>query len=643
MNASRTERRGAALAHFPRRIGLLLMIGLMGLLVGCAGVRIKPVSTQEFIAQHRGDILSSGTLSIAARNTLSIVGQDPAPCRLDPSLCIGALSNPTGLDEEQRLSALAELWLVQALNQGRSDDSTGLDPYLQAARYAYAYLFYTSRPPARRAFEDRQTQVRDYYNYATEQVSLRAYRHYQTHPGEAPLNGAALQTAKWRLRIRNADVRLPEGERLPDELIPASTLTFRGLRSIYRRDGLGAELVAVTQANREDTGNFPHPWSEPAFPAVTAVLSFPGGDLEAILRAREATLRVYDPYKHDAIRLAGDTVPLAANFTSGYGLWLARSDFASQAIRNVLGSADGLREPHIYLLQPYDPKRRIVLMLHGLASSPEAWVNVANEVLGDEDLRRNYQIWQVYYPTGRPLAYNNRAIRQAFQATLDHFDPDHTAPAGRDITLIGHSMGGVLGRLLVSSSGNVLHDAIQARYSLEPEQQARLLNDYSGLLYFTPVSGVSRAVFIAAPHRGTAYANNHLARFASSLIRLPLAIFQDLSGLTRMTQRGQAQYDRALMSNGIDNLSDQDGYLRLSNAMAISPAVRYHSIIARRSEDGPLEDSDDGLVPWRSAHLEGASSEKIIPGTHSIQETPPAILEVRRILHEHLRALEPDR
>ncbi len=611
------------------------------LLAGCAGVRIRPVSTQEFITQRRGDILSSGALSIAARDALSVIGQDPAPCRRDPAPCIDALSSPSGLATEQRLSALAELWLAQALNEDVPDSAAGLDTYLQAARYAYAYLFRTARPPALRAFEDRQTQVRDYYNYATQQASLKAYRHYLEHPAEVRRGGAVLRTADWRLRIRNADVRLPEGERLPDELIPASTLTFRGLRSIYRRDGLGAELVAVTRSDRQDAEDFPSPWSEPAFPAVTAVLSFPGDDLEAVLRTREATLTVYDPYRHDAIRLAGDTVPLAANFTSGYGLWLARSDFAVQAIRNVLGGADGLRAPHIYLLQPYDPERRIVLMLHGLASSPEAWVNVANEVLGDEALRRNYQIWQVYYPTGQPLAHNNQAIRRAFQDTLAHFDPGRAAPAGRDIVLIGHSMGGVLGRLLVSSSGSVLYDAIQAHYRPDPDQQARIVRDFGGLLRFTPVAGISRAVFIAAPHRGTPYADNNLARLASSLVRLPLTLLEQFGGLTRLAQPGKA--DRALVANGIDNLSEKDDYLRLSGGMAISPAVRYHSIIARRSMDGPLEDSDDGLVPWRSAHLEGAESEKIIPGSHSIQETPPAILEIRRILHEHLRALEPYR
>jgi pimeloyl-ACP methyl ester carboxylesterase len=64
-------------------------------------------------------------------------------------------------------------------------------------------------------------------------------------------------------------------------------------------------------------------------------------------------------------------------------------------------------------MQPYDPNRRTVIMLHGLASSPEAWINVANEVLGDETLRRRYQIWQVYYPTNAPLPINNLAIREA--------------------------------------------------------------------------------------------------------------------------------------------------------------------------------------------------------------------------------------
>jgi hypothetical protein len=47
--------------------------------------------------------------------------------------------------------------------------------------------------------------------------------------------------------------------------------------------------------------------------------------------------------------------------------------------------------------------------------------------------------------------------------------------------------------------------------------------------------------------------------------------------------------------------------------------------------------SSDGVVPYESAHLPGAISEVVIPSWHSVQETPEAIVEIRRILHLHLK------
>ena len=47
----------------------------------------------------------------------------------------------------------------------------------------------------------------------------------------------------------------------------------------------------------------------------------------------------------------------------------------------------------------------------------------------------------------------------------------------------------------------------------------------------------------------------------------------------------------------------------------------------------------DGIVPYHSAHLDGAVSEKIIKGGHSIHLEPEAVLEVRRILRLHLQEL----
>jgi hypothetical protein len=52
--------------------------------------------------------------------------------------------------------------------------------------------------------------------------------------------------------------------------------------------------------------------------------------------------------------------------------------------------------------------------------------------------------------------------------------------------------------------------------------------------------------------------------------------------------------------------------------------------------DGPLEDEGDGVVKYRSAHLDGVASELVVRHSgHSVQEQPLAIQEVRRILLEH--------
>jgi hypothetical protein len=63
--------------------------------------------------------------------------------------------------------------------------------------------------------------------------------------------------------------------------------------------------------------------------------------------------------------------------------------------------------------------------------------------------------------------------------------------------------------------------------------------------------------------------------------------------------------------------------------------VTYHSIIANATPGVPLLDSSDGVVPFASARLPGAASELVIEAGHSVQGTPQAILELRRILRLH--------
>src|SRR5690606_11353094 len=139
-------------------------------------------------------------------------------------------------------------------------------------------------------------------------------------------------------------------------------------RNKYRRDGLGAELVAVTRKRVVTSQSDRLPWSETPFPAISAVIRFPGSTLAEVLATRTADISGYDPYRTTHFEVAGQSVPLAANFPSGSGLCLARSGFARQSLLTLVGRGEVLEAPHLYLLQPYDPERRIIIMLHGLAS-----------------------------------------------------------------------------------------------------------------------------------------------------------------------------------------------------------------------------------------------------------------------------------
>ena len=628
-----------------------LMVLLAALLSGCAAVSVSSVSPASYLAERRGDVLTTGRLSAAAQEVLRVVGIDD--CRERPLACQKTLTRASGITEEQRLSALSELWLEAALATDKAfdlplidaDHDPVLDAWLETARHAWAYLFFTDRRPGERAFEDRQTQVRDYYNYAAQQTMARLFRsHPQMQEERGTGSGASPTTREvggWTLFSRPETLGLSHAMPLPQELVAASSLRFSGLRNTYRRDGFGAPLVAVLAEPPANTS--PVAFAETRYPAVTMVLAFEGSTLADVLRTRNVEIRLYDPYRSRQVDLAGVRVPLAANFTAGYGLWLARSGFAMQALRTLFGASEGIVRPQIQLMQRYDPDRRIVVMLHGLASSPEAWVNVANEVLGDETLRQHYQIWQVYFPTNAPIQLNRNAIEQALQQTLSHFDPAGTALASKDMVLVGHSMGGVLARLLVSDSGKALWPLMAGELEPREASDPTLLRELSPYVEFHPMPQVTRAIFIAAPHRGTPFAKSRLSRHIASFVTLPLAMLDQLGErMLRLTQRTPAESGKAPLRipNSIDTLSDQNPFVRAAARLPIRARVRYHSIVAREQALGELAQASDGVVPYASAHLDGATSEKVIVSGHSVQETPQASLEIRRILHEHLSSTD---
>ncbi|GAB3782339.1 esterase/lipase family protein [Dyella agri] len=599
----------------------------------CAMVDVSRLKPGDVVSEQRTDVIGGKQYSDSTVQALNVLALNAKQCTKSFGSCAEIVEHASGLDEERRLSALSEMWLGRALRGDRGpvmDDAT-LDAYLQCARYAYAYLFYTKRTPAERVFDQRQAKVIAFYDYAVERVVGRWFQ-------ELPkLSNGWTQTglAGWTVLRPDTDLHTRAATA---ELISASTLRFKGLRNVYRRDGFGTDFVAVAPAVAADAPAAP--WREPRYVAMTGVLVFGGHTLEEVMDTRQVKLLARDPYRDADVTIAGRSVPLGANFTAPYGLWLARSGFAMQSIRSLLGREGGIKEPRVLLMQPYDPGRLTVVMLHGLASSPEAWVNVANELLGDEELRHNYQVWQVYYPTNAPIAVNLMQIRRALDATIHHFDPAGTARATHHMMLAGHSMGGVLARLLVSSSGDKLWSLIPEGRNLSAAKRARLHQQLQPYLQFSPMPQVDEAVFLAAPHRGTAMARHTLARWVAELIRLPLGVLKEVANISDLLGDEGSKGAPLHVSNSVGNLSDTDPFIVATESLPISPAVRYHSIIGLYKPNGPLAQSSDGVVPYASAHLAGAESEVVIPSWHSVQETPAAILELRRILRLHLARAE---
>jgi len=570
----------------------LLVLAL--LLAGCSAVHVRDERVDDYFATRRSDILTSGHLSASSRETLLGLGLDGRACEKDPRPCLAQLTDSRAVDDEHRLAAMAELHLSIA----RTHEGESLDHYTQAARFSYAYLFFTARDPGERAFEERQTQVRDFYSFATERLTTLLFAGAE-HPN---------------IRLGNVRVQLPRGQVVPQELIPASHPAFKGIRNTYRRDGFGAAFVAV--AAPPAPADPPVTLNEPLFLAATVVFRFPGTTLDEVLRAPEALLDVWDPYRDEIADLGGRIVPLTANFTAPYALWLARSQFRREAGRALFSNATALSQPRIYAMQPYDPQRRTIVMIHGLASSPEGWVNLVNEIMGDEALRRRYQVWQVFYPTNLPIPENVRNIRAALQAALH---PDDR------VTLIGHSMGGVVSRLLVVDSADGLWQTF-FDHPIDAAQRQRLavLEPY---LTLSPLPQVDQAIFLASPHRGSPMAHAWIGRTAARLVHLPGSVLQTLGSLADAISGELPLQADLLRHRGVSSvayLSDEDRYLRATSALPIATGVIYHSIIG----------SNDEVVPYSSSHLDGAASEQMVTSGHSVQKTTAAILAIRGILRE---------
>jgi pimeloyl-ACP methyl ester carboxylesterase len=285
---------------------------------------------------------------------------------------------------------------------------------------------------------------------------------------------------------------------------------------------------------------------------------------------------------------------------------------------------------------PYRQGRIPIVLVHGTASSPARWADLINELMNDPELRGRIQFWLFTYSTSNPILQSAAELRRALLEVVKLLDPDELDPALRRMVVIGHSQGGMLTRLMVTDSGNRFWDNVSPVPFAEIKGPPESLAFIGDAMFFKPVPYVKRVVFVATPHRGSFRVSSVVLDLVRRIITLPVTTVRNVNALAAENPDLTAAREAVKnMPTAVENMRPGNRFVRIYSASPIAPGVTAHSIIAVLGE-GPVTGKTDGVVAYESAHLDGVASEKIVRLPHSCQAEPDTILEVRRILREHV-------
>jgi hypothetical protein len=207
------------------------------------------------------------------------------------------------------------------------------------------------------------------------------------------------------------------------------------------------------------------------------------------------------------------------------------------------------------------------------------------------------------------------------------------------MVVIGHSQGGLLTKMTAIDSGSRLWypDFKEPLDSLDVSAQTRAL--LRRTRFFTPLPFVKRVVFLATPHRGSELTVGRIAKWLAGFIQVPVAAADAAADIVTRNRDALALSEadsKPRVLTSLDSMNPHNEFLRTLADIPVAPGVVANSIIAVKGS-GPVEDGEDGVVAYRSAHLDDVESELVIRSGHSLQDQPETVEEVRRILLLHAR------
>lgn len=639
-------------SHEVAKVRWLVVAVLLLAPAGCGtGIGVRRAGALPLWTDLKASFFEAGELSPRTQQTLRGLDLENQYRRYPEDVCATIHRLALEAPNPDYLFALAEMNYHLGTHAEKRRRGDAVSYYYLSAGYAYHYLLLgsddvvkTGGPPsgfdAFTTFDPRFRLACDLYNAGLAKCIRAAQRvgrldasqrlTLPTPDGEGFTLEVAHHGFAWR------------PEEFGELLLCADYEAF-GLRNHYRTYGLGVPLIGIRAKAAAPAqcapGHLFYP-SEVSFP-VTAFFRF-GRSLADLQACRAGRLELYNPLAAQAVELRGRTIPLETDLTTPLAYFLEKTDLDDVGLLGFL-RADRLRSRSgIYLFEPYQPGKIPVVMTHGLLSSPLTWAPLFNELRADPELRKHYQFWFYLYPTGNPYLLTAADLRGSLAKLRQEVDPQGRDAALSQMVFVGHSMGGLVSKLVTQDSGSEFWGLMSERSFEELKASDATRGELQRIFFFERDPGVRRVIFLGTPHRGSALSPSPLGWLADKLTRVPRKlrsiareVITDNPGLWPSLGNDPRSPD---LPSSIDLLRPGTPALELIAARTAPAAVQYHSIIGVIL--GEDERGTDGVVSYRSAHIDGAASELVIPAHHNnVHHHPRAVLEVKRILREHLEAV----
>ena len=311
------------------------------------------------------------------------------------------------------------------------------------------------------------------------------------------------------------------------------------------------------------------------------------------------------------------------------GLGVALQGFA------IRGFAE--KNTGIYSMEPFDPKKTPVLFIHGLLSEPLTWKGMTTLLREDPSIREKYQFWFYDYPSGTPVVPSAAIMKRHLDAVIRQVERDHDISMHRRLIVVGHSMGGMLAKSLVSRTNDKLWDAVFTapieEFDLTEEEKKLTVSAFR----YTPRTYVKEVIFLATPHRGSQLANDLVGRIGTRISARPKAI-EELSRdlVTKNRERLTPQFFDFVSRkvNAISTLRPDSPVTKLLADLPVDRAVTFHTVAGIKPglEKKPPAEQGDGVVPLSSTYVKGAIFEAGVQSGHSVQNKKETEEIVKAIL-----------